>query len=120
MVTAFVDMLGILIVAPLLPFVTTRLLGTGPLWSLLDALGMGGDGMVVALLVVMFSLAQLVSAPLWGRMSDRYGRRPILMIGLAASAVGYLIFAYATSLELLLLCRIVQGGGGGTVGGSVA
>jgi MFS family permease len=49
-------------------------------------------------------------------MSDRYGRRPALMIGLAGSAVGYLIFAYATSLELLLLCRVVQGAGGGTIG----
>ena len=116
MVTAFVDMMGILIVAPLLPFVTTKLLGKGPLWSALDALGMGGGGMVVALLVMMFSVAQLVSAPFWGRISDRYGRRPALMIGLGASAIAYVIFAYANSLELLLLCRIVQGAGGGTVG----
>jgi len=116
MVTAFVDMMGILIVAPLLPFVTTKLLGKGPLWSLLDAMGMGGTGMVVAILVMMFSVAQLVSAPFWGRVSDRYGRRPALMIGLGASAVAYIVFAYANSLELLLLCRIVQGAGGGTVG----
>lgn len=116
MVTAFVDMMGILIVAPLLPFVTTKMLGTGPLWRLLDSLGMGGGGMVVALFVMMFSVAQLVSAPFWGRVSDRYGRRPALMIGLGASSIAYLIFAYASSLELLLLCRIVQGAGGGTVG----
>jgi MFS family permease len=116
MVTAFVDMMGVLIVAPLLPFVTTRLLGAGPLWRVLDSIGMGGGGMVVALLVMVFSLAQLVSAPVWGRVSDRYGRRPALMVGLGASVIGYVIFAYATSLELLLLCRVVQGAGGGTVG----
>lgn len=115
MITAFVDMMGVLIIAPLLPFVTTRLLGSGPLWNALDAVGMGGGGMVVALLVMMYSLAQLASAPLWGRMSDRYGRRPVLLVGLAGSAIAYVIFAYATSLELLLLCRIVQGAGGGTI-----
>lgn len=116
MVTAFVDMMGILIVAPLLPFYATRFVGHGPLWTMLDAVGMGGNGMIVSILIMMFSVAQLVSAPLWGRVSDRYGRRPALMIGLGGSAVAYVIFAYANSLELLLLCRIIQGAGGGTVG----
>jgi multidrug resistance protein len=115
MVTAFVDMMGILIVAPLLPFVTTEHLGDGPLWSVLNAIGLGGSGMVVSILIMMFSVAQLVSAPLWGRVSDRYGRRPALLIGIGASTIAYVIFAYASSLELLLLCRIVQGAGGGTV-----
>lgn len=72
--------------------------------------------MVVSILIMMFSVAQLVSAPFWGRVSDRYGRRPALLIGLGASAVAYVIFAYANSLELLFLVRIVQGAGGGTVG----
>ena len=116
MVTAFVDMMGVLIVAPLLPFVATEHVGDGPLWTALNAIGMGGEGTVVSILILMFSVAQLVSAPLWGRVSDRYGRRPALMIGLGGSTVAYLIFAYANTLELLLLCRIVQGAGGGTVG----
>jgi MFS family permease len=64
----------------------------------------------------MFSVAQLVSAPYWGRVSDRIGRRPALMIGLGASAIAYVVFAFAQSLELLLLCRLIQGAGGGTVG----
>jgi multidrug resistance protein len=116
MVTAFIDMVGVLMVLPLLPFYATRFLGHGPLWSLLDAVGMGGGGSVVSLLVTMFALAQLASAPFWGRVSDRYGRRPALMIGLGASAISYAIFAFSNSLELLFLCRIVQGAGGGTVG----
>jgi multidrug resistance protein len=116
MVTAFVDMVGNLMVLPLLPFVAKRFLGHGPLWTLLDTLGMGGAGSVVSLLVTMFALSQLTSAPMWGRFSDRYGRRPALMIGLGSSAIAYILFAYANSLELLFLLRIVQGAGGGTVG----
>ncbi|PYQ64146.1 MAG: hypothetical protein DMF54_15020, partial [Acidobacteria bacterium] len=54
-------------------------------------------------------------APVWGRLSDHYGRRPALIVGMTASAVAYVIFAYAGSLWLLFLSRIVQGAGGGTV-----
>ena len=61
-------------------------------------------------------MAQLVSAPLWGRFSDRYGRRPALLVGLLASAIAYVVFAYANSLWLLFLSRLIQGAGGGTVG----
>jgi multidrug resistance protein len=101
MVTAFIDMLGMLMVLPLLPFYAKEL---------------GAGGLVVGMLVSAFSVAQLLSAPLWGRLSDRYGRRPAMMVGLAASAVAYLVFAFADSLWLLFLSRIVQGAGGGTVG----
>jgi MFS family permease len=101
MVTAFVDMVGLLMVIPLLPFYAERL---------------GGGGLEVGLLVASFSVAQLLSAPLWGRVSDRYGRRPALLIGLGSAAVAYIVFAYASSLWLLLLSRLVQGAGGGTVG----
>lgn len=116
MVTAFVDMMGNLIVFPLVPFYAQRLIGHGPLWTALDAVGLGGEGAVVSLMVMMFSVAQLISAPYWGRFSDKVGRRPALMIGLIGSALAYVVFAFADSLELLFLCRIVQGAGGGTVG----
>lgn len=101
MVTAFIDMLGLLMVLPLLPFYAKEL---------------GAGGFVVGMLVSAFSVAQLLSAPLWGRFSDRYGRRPAMIVGLSASAIAYLVFAYADSLWLLFLSRIVQGAGGGTVG----
>jgi MFS family permease len=100
MVTAFIDMLGLLMILPLLPFYAKSL---------------GAGGAVVGLLVSSFSIAQLLSAPIWGRFSDKYGRRPALMVGLGASAVAYVVFAYADSLWLLFLSRIVQGAGGGTV-----
>lgn len=116
LVTAFVDMMGGAIVFPLIPFLAKNVIGHGPLWAALNAVGLGGLGFTVGLLTVMFALAQLVSAPYWGRVSDKIGRRPALMIGLGASVVAYLVFAFAHSLELLLLCRLVQGAGGGTVG----
>ena len=53
---------------------------------------------------------------MWGRFSDRVGRRPALLIALSASAIAYLIFGFADSLLLLFLSRVVQGAGGGTVG----
>lgn len=101
MITAFLDMAGLLMLIPLLPFYAQE---------------MGGGGFVVGLLVSSFSVAQLLSAPVWGRFSDRYGRRPALLIGLGASAVAYVIFAFSTTLWMLFLSRLVQGAGGGTVG----
>jgi multidrug resistance protein len=101
MLTAFMDMVGVLMLLPLLPFYAKEL---------------GANGFVMAWLGSSFLIAQLVSAPLWGRVSDRYGRRPALIIGLAASAVAYVVFAYADSLWLLFISRIIQGAGGGTVG----
>ena len=101
MVTAFVDMLGLIIIYPLLPFYATRL---------------GANAAMVGALIAAFSVAQLVSAPAWGRMSDSYGRRPAILVGLLVSAFAYVIFAFAGSLWLLFVSRIIQGLGGGTIG----
>ena len=116
MITAFIDMVGLLMVIPLLPFYAESLGNNGL------TLGSGsfayhvGIGQIVALLVSAFTVAQLLSAPMWGRFSDRFGRRPALIIALSASAVAYVIFGFATSLWVLFLSRVVQGAGGGTVG----
>src|SRR5437588_667184 len=112
MITAFVDMIGLLMIIPLLPFYVKTLGGAG-----VDALGMHfGIGSISGFIITAFTIAQLISAPLWGRFSDRVGRRPTLIIALAASGIAYLIFGFAHSLLLLFLSRIVQGAGGGTVG----
>lgn len=116
MVTAFMDMVGLLMVLPLMPFYAQRFIGRGPLWSALDSVGMGGKGTIIALLVSCYSIAQLVSAPFWGRVSDRLGRRPALLVGMFSSGLAYLGFAFAGSLEFLFLSRIIQGAGGGTTG----
>jgi MFS family permease len=75
-----------------------------------------GIGLISGIIVSAFTIAQLVSSPLWGRFSDKRGRRPALLIAMAASAVSYLIFGFASSLVVLFLSRLVQGAGGGTVG----
>src|SRR6266498_5309084 len=112
MATAFVDMVGLLMIIPLLPFYVQTLGGSG-----INFMGMHfGIGMIIAFIVAAFTIAQFLSAPLWGRFSDRVGRRPTLLIALGASAIAYLIFGFAHSLLVLFLSRIVQGAGGGTVG----
>ena len=98
---AFVDMMGLMIVVPQLPFYAQRF---------------GASPSIIGLLVAAFPVAQLAASPVWGRLSDHYGRRPVLLAGLSASAVAYLIFAFADSLPLLFLSRIAQGLGGGMTG----
>jgi MFS family permease len=112
MATAFVDMVGLLMILPLLPFYVKTLGGSG-----IDVLGIHfGIGIIIGFIVTSFTVAQLLSAPMWGRFSDRVGRRPALLIALGASAIAYLIFGFAHSLLVLFLSRMVQGAGGGTVG----
>ena len=101
MAVAFVDMMGLMLVAPLMAFYALRL----------DA-----AEWMVGPLFASFAVAQLVSSPVWGKFSDRYGRRPAMLIGLGASAFAYLIFGFANSLWLLFVSRLVQGLGGGTTG----
>ncbi len=101
MAVCFVDMLGLMLVAPLMAFYALRL--HAPEW-------------MVGPLIAAFAVAQLISSPVWGKLSDRYGRRPALIVGLGASAFAYIIFGYANSLWLLFASRIVQGLGGGTTG----
>ena len=112
MATAFIDMVGVLMIFPLLPFYVKQFGGSG-----FTFLGLHfGIGIIAGFIIASFTVAQLVSAPVWGKFSDRVGRRPTLLIALTASAIAYLIFGFADSLLMLFLSRIVQGAGGGTVG----
>ena len=97
----FVDMVGLSMVLPLLPFYSTD---------------MGASPFVVGLLVAAHPFAQVATAPLWGRLSDRLGRRPVILLGLSMAAVAYLLFGLAHELWVLLLSRLVQGAGGGITG----
>src|SRR2546421_10558050 len=101
MAAVCIDMLGAAMVFPLVPFY---------------ALKLHAEPWMIGWIIAGFPIAQLASAPLWGRFSDRYGRRPALLAGLLVSAIAYVIFAYATTLWLLLISRVVQGLGGGTIG----
>ncbi len=100
-VVAFVDMVGLAMIVPLLPFYATDF---------------GAGAATIGLLISSFSVAQLLVAPLWGRLSDGYGRRPAILAGLLITAGAYVLFGFARSEETLLFARIVQGIGGGTIG----
>lgn len=89
-----VDVLGFGVLIPLLPYMGERF-GASP-------------GVITAILG-SYSLCQFIASPFWGRLSDRYGRRPILMSSLAGACVSYVILAFANGLDLLLLSRILAG-----------
>jgi MFS family permease len=98
--TVFIDLIGFGIVLPLLPSY---------------AAATHASDTAIGVLVASFSLMQFLLAPWWGRLSDRIGRRPVLLVGLAGSALSYLLFAVAGSFWLLLVSRMVAGGMGATI-----
>lgn len=111
-VTVFIDLLGFGIVLPLLPRY---------------AKSFGADALDLGMLMASFSAMQFLFAPVWGGLSDKFGRRPILLIGLAGSTLFYAMFAYVTSLgtagalsgaatvQWLLVSRIGAGIAGATI-----
>ena len=98
--TVFLDLVGFAIVLPLLPSYGARY---------------GGSDFAIGVLVASYSLVQLLLAPWWGRMSDRIGRRPVILIGLIGSAFSYLLFAWADTFMVLLASRVIAGATGATV-----
>jgi MFS family permease len=106
MATGFVDMMGFALVLPLLP---------------LYAKNFGATPFMVGILLSSFALMKLASSPSWGRISDRLGRRPIIICGQALSGMAYLLFGLAEgSVLLLLTSRILQGVGAGTLSVNLA
>lgn len=97
--------------------VALDLIGFGILIPQLGVYGVkfGASPFTAGLLVSVYSLMQLVFAPVLGRLSDRYGRRPVLLLSLAGSMAGYLLFAFAHSLPLLFLARVIDGMSGGNI-----
>ncbi len=118
----FIDLLGFGIVLPLLPRFSDDLLVQ------LDIPGGKNSplgGLILGLLMSSFSFMQFLFAPLWGRISDRVGRRPILLLGLASSALFYTLFGIALTLApsdpglaltLIFVSRIGAGVAGATIG----
>jgi MFS transporter, DHA1 family, tetracycline resistance protein len=99
-VTVFIDLLGFGIIIPLLPFYAEHY---------------GASALLVGLLSTSFSFAQFVFAPFWGWLSDRYGRRPVILAGLLGSAASYAMFALATSLPMLFVARTLAGIAGANI-----
>jgi len=104
-VTLVIDMIGLGIIIPVVPALVTQLSGD----RLLAARNLG-------LLIASFSLAQLLAAPILGSLSDRFGRRPVLLASTLLTAVSYGLASLAPSLLWLFLARALGGIGGATVG----
>ncbi len=98
----FVVMIGFGITLPVLPFYVERL-------ALAAGASQQAIVMHVTMLTSVYALMQLVFAPLWGRWSDRIGRRPLILVGIAGYVVAQIMFGLSTSLWLLYLARIVGG-----------
>jgi len=98
--TIFVNLIGFGIIIPLLPFYAQTF---------------GASPIVIGLLFASFSLSQLIAAPALGDLSDRYGRRPVLIFSLAGTVVSFVMLALAHSLTVLFLARIVDGLSGGNI-----
>ncbi len=92
--TVFIDLLGFGIIIPLSPYYTEHF---------------GGSALTVGLLSASYSLMQFVFAPIWGRLSDRVGRRPIILISILGGAAAFFSFAAAGSLAMLFFTRALQG-----------
>lgn len=93
-ITLFLVMVGFGIIIPVLPFLLLQF---------------SSSATVLGLLMAVFSIMQFIFAPYWGRLSDRIGRRPVLLIGLSGFGITFIIFGLATDLWMLFIARILSG-----------
>ena len=96
----FIDLLGFGLILPLLPYYAETF---------------GASDTVVGLLVASYAAAQLIGAPILGRLSDRFGRRPILLLSLFGTLLGFLLLGFANALWILFAARILDGLTGGNI-----
>jgi MFS family permease len=103
--TVFLDLLGVGILVPVIPFLVGEY---------------STSGLTVGLLALTFSAAQFLAAPLLGRLSDRWGRRPVLVFSVLGSAFGYVLFAVGGALWVYFLARLIDGATGGNISAAQA
>ena len=99
-ITIFIDLMGFGIFVPVVPIYARELNASESL--------VGDTG-------ALFSLMMFIFTPFWGTLSDRFGRRPVILIALAISAVSYVMFAHATTLAVLIISRMLTGVGSGNI-----
>src|SRR5262249_6009468 len=113
--TVFIDLVGFGIVVPLVPVYSKHLVPDviTPLWA---------QGLAIGVIIASFSAMQFIFSPIWGRLSDKHGRRPILLISTAGAAGSYVLFALSSAashsigaLGLLILSRMFAGLCGGNI-----
>lgn len=101
-ITVFIDLLGFGILIPILPTFATKELGV--------------DESAVGFAIAIYSLTQFFFNPVFGKLSDKYGRRPVIIFSLLLNSLGYLIFAFTTQYWMLIVARIIAGTGGSSIG----
>src|SRR6266853_1417603 len=101
-VTVFIDLVGFGIVIPVLPYYA-------------EGTKFGATPSQVGLLFASYSIMQLIFAPVLGRLSDKHGRRPVLLASLLGTALGFFILGFATTLWMLFIGRIIDGISGGNI-----
>lgn len=97
----FIDIIGFSMLLPILPYFVTHF---------------GMSAVVVGLLMSTFSLCQLISGPLWGNLSDRIGRKTVLIISQIGATIGWAMLAFAPNILWVFIARIVEGVSGGNIG----
>ena len=105
--TVFIDLIGFGIVVPLVPVYSQHF---------------GAQGIIIGIIISSFSAMQFIFSPIWGRLSDRHGRRPILLISTAGAAASYVLFGVSSGLEnhhaallLMVVSRMMAGLCGGNI-----
>src|SRR5688500_13661057 len=88
------DVIGISILFPVAPYIVRRY---------------SSDALMLTVLTAIYSVAQFFAAPVLGKLGDRYGRRPVLLVSLFGSAIGYVIFGIGGALWVLFLSRLIDG-----------
>ena len=100
--TVFIDLVGFGIVMPVLPFYA-------------EGTKFNATPRTVGLLFASYSIMQLIFAPILGSLSDKYGRRPVLLISIIGTGIGFLLLGFATTLAMLFAGRILDGITGGNI-----
>jgi MFS transporter, DHA1 family, tetracycline resistance protein len=109
--TGFLSILGIGVIIPVIPFIVGKYV---------DPTKTNEIALYVGLLVALYSFCQFFAAPVLGALSDKYGRRPILLLCLFGSAVGYILFGIGGSLAMLFIARAIDGITGGDISTVIA
>lgn len=99
-VIVLIDLLGLTIIIPLMP---------------LYAASFGANPLIIGILGATYPIMQFIGAPILGRLSDRYGRRPVLLVSQVGTFIGFLILGFANSLWMVLLARIIDGISGANI-----
>lgn len=100
--TVFIDLLGFGILIPILPSFAKKELGV--------------DETAIGIAIAIYSFVQFLFNPFFGKLSDKHGRKPVIVVSLFLNAIGYVLFAYTHSYIMLLVSRVIAGIGGSSIG----